>query len=67
VNNPSILLADEDTGNLDQKTGNEIMGLLCDLYKKEGLTLIFVTHDPTKAELAGRVVVMVVGHKVTKK
>jgi putative ABC transport system ATP-binding protein len=67
VNNPSILLADEPTGNLDQKTGNEIMGLLCDLYKKEGLTLIFVTHDPEKAKLAGRVVEMLDGHIVTKK
>ena len=67
VNNPSILLADEPTGNLDQKTGNEIMGLLCDLRKKEGLTLIFVTHDQEKAKLAGRVVEMLDGHIVTKK
>ena len=67
VNNPTILLADEPTGNLDQKTGNEIMGLLCDLHKKEGLTLIFVTHDPEKAKLAGRVVEMLDGHIVTKK
>jgi len=67
VNNPSILLANEPTGNLDQKTGNEIMGLLCDLHKKECLTLIFVTHDPTKAELAGRVVEMLDGHMVTEK
>ncbi len=66
VNNPSILLADEPTGNLDQKTGNEIMGLLCDLHKKEGLTLIFVTHDQEKAKLAGRVVEMLDGHIVTK-
>jgi putative ABC transport system ATP-binding protein len=66
VNNPSILLADEPTGNLDQKTGNEIMGLLCDLYKEKNLTLIFVTHDPTKAKLAGRVVEMLDGHIVTK-
>lgn len=67
VNNPSILLADEPTGNLDQKTGNEIMGLLCDLHEKEGLTLIFVTHDSTKAKLAGRVVEMLDGHIVTKR
>ncbi len=67
VNNPSILLADEPTGNLDQKTGNEIMGLLCELHKKEGLTLIFVTHDPTKAELAGRIVEMLDGHIVKEK
>jgi ABC-type antimicrobial peptide transport system, ATPase component len=66
VNNPSILLADEPTGNLDQKTGNEIMKLLCDLHQKEGLTLIFVTHDPVKAKLAETVVEMLDGHIVTK-
>ena len=65
VNNPRILLADEPTGNLDQKTGTEIMKLLCDLHEEEGLTLIFVTHDPAKARLAGYVVEMVDGHIVT--
>ena len=67
VNRPAMLLADEPTGNLDQKTGTEIMNLLCDLHEKEGLTLIFVTHDPTKAKLAGRVVEMLDGHTVTNK
>ena len=67
VNNPSFLLADEPTGNLDQKTGNEIMRLLCDLHERDGLTLIFVTHDPAKAKLAGRVVEMLDGHTVTNK
>ena len=67
VNSPSILLADEPTGNLDQKTGNEIMKLLCDLHEKEGLTVIFVTHDPEKAKLAGTVVEMLDGHIVTEK
>lgn len=66
VNNPAILLADEPTGNLDQKTGNEIMNLLCELHRKEGLTLIFVTHDPQKAKLAETVVEMLDGHIVTK-
>jgi putative ABC transport system ATP-binding protein len=65
VNNPRILLADEPTGNLDQKTGTEIMKLLCDLHEEEGLTLIFVTHDPAKARLAGSIVEMLDGHIVT--
>lgn len=65
VNNPTILLADEPTGNLDQKTGNEIMGLLCKLHEKEKLTLVFVTHDPSKAQLADRIVQMLDGHLVT--
>ncbi len=67
VNNPRILLADEPTGNLDQKTGNEIMKLLCDLHEKERLTLIFVTHDPVKAKLAGSFVEMLDGHIVTSR
>jgi len=67
VNNPSILLADEPTGNLDQKTGNEIMKLLCDLHEKDELTLIFVTHDSAKAKLAGRVVEMLDGHVLTNR
>jgi len=66
VNNPSILLADEPTGNLDQKTGTEIMKLLCELHENEGLTLIFVTHDQAKARLASTVVEMLDGHIVTK-
>jgi putative ABC transport system ATP-binding protein len=65
VNKPNILLADEPTGNLDQKTGNEIMKLLCEVHEKDGLTTLFVTHDPAKAKLAGRVVEMIDGHIVT--
>ncbi len=65
VNNPSVLFADEPTGNLDQKTGNEIMNLLCDLHKKDDLTIIFVTHDPTKAKLTDSIIEMIDGHKVT--
>jgi len=65
VNNPAILLADEPTGNLDQKTGNEIMQLLCKLHEKDKLTIIVVTHDPAKAERANKVVEMLDGHIVT--
>ncbi len=56
VNNPSLILADEPTGNLDSKTGQEIMQLLLDLNKQHGLTLILVTHDPGIAAQAQRII-----------
>jgi len=55
VNNPSIILADEPTGNLDSKTGEEIMGLLEDLYSR-GNTIILVTHERDIAVHARRTV-----------
>jgi len=50
ANNPDIILADEPTGNLDSKTGEEIIKLLVDLSKNEKKTLIVVTHDEELAE-----------------
>ncbi len=55
VNNPSIILADEPTGNLDSKTGEEIMGLFARLHL-EGNTIIVVTHEPEIALHANRVI-----------
>jgi putative ABC transport system ATP-binding protein len=55
VNDPKILLCDEPTGNLDRKTGFQIMDILCGL-QKEGKTVILVTHDPKVAEYATRII-----------
>jgi putative ABC transport system ATP-binding protein len=55
VNNPSIILADEPTGNLDSKTGDEIMGLFARLHLN-GHTIIVVTHEPDIALHANRVI-----------
>ena len=55
VNNPSILLADEPTGNLDSKTGTEIMGVFARLHES-GNTIIVVTHEPDIAGYAHRVI-----------
>ncbi len=57
VNNPSIILADEPTGNLDSKTGNEIMTLFDQLHAR-GNTIVLVTHEPDIAEFAHRVVMI---------
>ncbi|HET9790202.1 MAG TPA: ABC transporter ATP-binding protein, partial [Candidatus Angelobacter sp.] len=55
VNNPSLILADEPTGNLDSQTGSEIMALFAELHRK-GNTIVLVTHENDIAEHAHRVI-----------
>ncbi|MGZ4857490.1 MAG: ABC transporter ATP-binding protein [Methanobacteriaceae archaeon] len=55
VNHPSIILADEPTGALDSKTGDNILNILKNLHQKEKVTLILVTHEPYVANMAERI------------
>jgi putative ABC transport system ATP-binding protein len=58
VNRPQVLLADEPTGNLDSKTGAEILSEFRRLNEARGQTIVLVTHDPTIGDWAGRIVTM---------
>ena len=61
VGNPSLLLADEPTGNLDERTGDKVFSLLADLRFKRNLTSILVTHNHRFAESCGRVLKLEAG------
>ena len=65
ITRPPILLADEPTGNLDGKTGQQVLDLLLELNRREGATLVLVTHDPALASHADRVITLRDGLVVT--
>lgn len=65
VTRPHLILADEPTGNLDSANGEEVMGLLTEL-NNEGTTIIMVTHSPSDADKAHRIVQLFDGHIVTE-
>jgi putative ABC transport system ATP-binding protein len=58
INKPTILFADEPTGNLDADTGDHITELLFDLNRRQGTTLVLVTHNPELANMTGRVIAL---------
>ena len=56
--NPSMILADEPTGNVDSKAGKEIIRLLSELHKKQGRTVVLVTHEEDIAKYAQRIITL---------
>jgi len=64
IDSPKIVLADEPTGNLDSKTGNDILELLKELNKEEELTILLVTHDHAIAQKTDRIITLVDGKNV---
>lgn len=66
VNDPKIILADEPTGNLDSKSGKEIMKLFHQLHHQEGRTIVLVTHDIELANQAQKIIIIKDGHAQTQ-
>ncbi len=66
ANSPSVILADEPTGNLDSRTANEILDLLETLRRREGVALVIVTHDARASERAARVVRLLDGQVISE-
>ena len=65
IGNPSIILADEPTGNLDSKMGAEVMDLLHQLNKEDGRTIVMVTHDESKAKETNRTIRFLDGRQIS--
>lgn len=66
INDPAIIMADEPTGNLDSKSGKEIMDLIISLNKTRKTTIIIVTHDPTIASQTQRIINLMDGKVVSE-
>lgn len=64
VTNPDIVFADEPTGNLDSTTSDDVMNMICNIIRREGKTLVMVTHDPNVAAFADTVISLLDGHIV---
>ena len=64
VGRPSLLLADEPTGNLDSQMGDQIVAILHELHREQGTTIVMVTHDPRLAERTDRIVRLFDGRQV---
>ena len=64
IGNPSIILADEPTGNLDSKMGAEVMELLHRLNREDGRTIVMVTHDESKAKETSRIIRFLDGRQI---
>jgi putative ABC transport system ATP-binding protein len=62
MSRPSVIFADEPTGNLDSRSSREVLGFLRDSVKKYGQSIVMVTHDPSAAAYADRVLVLADGH-----
>ncbi|HHV84521.1 MAG TPA: ABC transporter ATP-binding protein [Petrimonas sp.] len=65
IGNPSIILADEPTGNLDSKMGAEVMELLHQLNREDGRTIVMVTHDESKAKETSRIIRFLDGRQIS--
>ncbi|MCK4517549.1 ATP-binding cassette domain-containing protein, partial [Candidatus Babeliales bacterium] len=67
INNPSIILADEPTGNLDSKTGDSIINLFKHLNEQDNVTIIMVTHEPEVAQQTKRIITLIDGKIISDK